>query len=161
METNDSGPNLAAASAVAELGIVRRRYAHPVSRCPKCTRQVADGTWLCDCGHEFSGAETLPGAGQAGADKFLVFLASLVPITVLLFGPLSSEWFFNRYGFFGAWVLLPVALIISALVQAVTYYRYIFVSRGVLFRLGASLALSILGVLLPFGLCVLLHSVAQ
>ena len=132
-----------------------------MTQCPKCTKQVADGTWLCDCGYEFSAAETPPGAGQAGSDKLLVFLASLVPISVLLFGSLSSEWFFNRYGLFGAWVLLPAALVIAALVQAAIYYRYIFVSRSMLFRLGASLALSIIGVLLPFGLCIVLHGVSH
>ena len=44
-------------SAVAELGVVSRRYAHPVIRCPKCSKLAVRDVQRCDCGHSFSGNE--------------------------------------------------------------------------------------------------------
>ena len=45
-------------SAVAELGVVRRCYAHPVIRCPKCSKLVVRDVTRCECGHRFDGTES-------------------------------------------------------------------------------------------------------
>jgi hypothetical protein len=94
---------------------------------------------------------------RTGLERFFLFLMPLLPVFALLLWLATSEWFFNRYGFFGAWVLVPAVLVTIALALTALYYCCIVVAGSILFRVFVSLALAIVGVVLAVGLCLLAH----
>jgi hypothetical protein len=87
-------------------------------------------------------------------NKVLFFLASLVPVSLLVTAIGTSRWLFDRYGFAGAWIMFPVVLLVFALLLAGTYYCFVFVLGSVFIRAGASLALAVLAVIIALAVCV-------
>ena len=61
--------------------------------CPRCSRQVEAGAWLCDCGYEFS-SEEMPLSRSTEASEFgaspILIVASLVACFMVLAIPTFS-----------------------------------------------------------------------
>ena len=64
--------------------------------CPQCTRQVADGAWLCDCGYEFSSDEIPPHKGLSDTRKRFWTLAVCVALTALIVVGFTATSTFRR-----------------------------------------------------------------
>jgi hypothetical protein len=87
-----------------------------VKQCPKCSKSVADDSWLCDCGHEF--ARIQPAAKTSSTIRPTRLRAAFV--VQLIFGiallPFSSSQFrMGRFDFVALFcIILPPVLVFCA-----------------------------------------------